>query len=220
MGTWDDGLYDNDSSLDTHGRILDSLSLEKSPAHLATGIGLQLWLHPVVMSVSPEKTTNVIRAHLDWVAAFPEPVRAAMLRIADDPRAEAEREAGRSEEVHAILGSYSGGVRETTLLQCDGAAAVIEELATICQAHLDRVHADWPDLHRLAGDLGALGMLIELRELGARTTAGSVDRWEVAFDRADRATEIERDFWNAYVRRAKAGFALLRTAPCCGRPHE
>src|SRR5690606_26074648 len=79
---------------------------------------------------------------------------------------------------------------------------------------LDRALRADVDLYELAGDLAALGVLIELTQATLWTPAPArVAGWRAGFDAIDRATKSERGFWWKYVRRVRRGFDLLAPAP-------
>lgn len=47
MGTWDDGLYDNDSALDTLGELVKLDDEEYDVARLVVRLDLLAWMNPV-----------------------------------------------------------------------------------------------------------------------------------------------------------------------------
>ena len=50
MGTWGEGLYDNDSALDSLWRLVRIDGEEPDAARLAARIGLLAWLSPVTVA--------------------------------------------------------------------------------------------------------------------------------------------------------------------------
>jgi len=211
MGTWDDGLFDNDSALDTLADFVDSVSLDESPAHLAAGLGIQLWLSSAAVETYPDRYRAPIEKHADWIAGMSPEVRRSLEEFAADPQASARAKGSRDASIRAVVGGYCSGPMDLVLLRSEGADAVLEQLASRCREHLDEL-ADSPgrDLYEMAGDLSALGLLVVLTQVGVQSAPDSVRKWEAAFDRADGNTKEERGFWDRYVTRAKAGFRMLR----------
>jgi hypothetical protein len=50
MGTWGEGLYDNDGALDELGDLFDALPLHAGAVPMATTVGLATWLLAPVRS--------------------------------------------------------------------------------------------------------------------------------------------------------------------------
>jgi hypothetical protein len=211
MGTWGDGLYDNDHSLDVLGDLFKTLELEKSPAHLAVSLGVRLWMEPSGIGVRAEKYREIIRRRESWLRYLPAPAAEALREIAANPKAASEREGSRSDEVRQVVGSYNDGPRIDALLQVPGADAILQPLADRCMEKLDRVFKGKMDLYELAGEIAPLGVLLELRAVGIRVPPAKVETWRKGFSKSDQATKEERGFWDDYVERVKPGFDLLLT---------
>lgn len=95
----------------------------------------------------------------------------------------------------------------------ESAEAALGELAERAALLLDRALHDTHDLYQLAGDLAALGMLIELQQTGLWTPEPTrLAAWYVGFVAIDQATKSERGFWWKYSRRVRRGFELLGLA--------
>lgn len=213
MGTWGDGLYDNDSALDLladHVRIPDD---ETDPARLAAGIGLLAWLNPVSVTHRPEPLWARVEALGDALLQLPDDTRAALRRLRDDPEA-ATATRSRSPEAHAAIGGYCDGPRIDALLRFPGAQPPIDELAAATAKRLDQLLAADLDLHEIAGEMVALGILIELTQADLwRPDPARVARWRDGFAAIDKSTKEGRGFWWRYVRRVHRGFDLLAPAP-------
>jgi hypothetical protein len=212
MGTWDDGLYDNDSALDLLHDLVDAGDDAGDPARVVASLGLRAWLNPV--TVAPDDRMQKIVDTLD-TTTLPEPTRAALAALFRDP-AKATEKHSRTRKVAAILGGYSDGPRIDPLLRFPGAAPVVDEHAERCAVRLDRTLARNVGLYEVAGDLAALGILVELAQAELwRPDPARVTRWRLGFDAIDAATKEERGFWWKYVRRVRNGFELLApgTAP-------
>lgn len=209
MGTWGEGLYDNDSALDGLWGLLKLGGEEPDVACLAARIGLLAWLNPV----SVTHGEGDLKRRVDAVAAdlprLPVETRAALESLLAAPEAAVETRS-RTAEVRAVLGGYSDGPRIDALLRFDGAQPVIDDLGDRAARQLDRDLAADAGLYEVAGSLAALGVLIELARAGLwQPAADRVAAWRAGFDRIDKATKSERGFWWKYVRRVRTGFDLL-----------
>jgi hypothetical protein len=210
MGTWDDGIYDNDGALDELSRLVTLDKEETDAARLVAKIGLLAWLKPAAVTADIE----ALRGRIEGLAAealakVPEATRTALGELLADPEA-ATKKGSRSKAARSAIGGYSDGPRIDALVKFPEAEAVVAELADRAAGRLDRLLRPDGDLHRVAGGLAALGVLIDLKEAGLwPADAARVDRWRVGFAAIDRATKVERKFWAKYVRRVKKGFDLL-----------
>jgi hypothetical protein len=213
MGTWDEGLLDNDQALDVLADLIESIPLDKDPAHLAAGLGLALWFQAELFTTELERCRRLLARRADWVRSFPPEVRAVLDEIAGDPAAASEAPGGRPAALLEILGPYCNGPRRTELLTVAGAGAVIAELAQRCRDQLTSALGRADDLYELAGELAPLGVLLELGGLAPRTPSQQITAWEAAFAAIDGRTLDERDFWNGYGARVRKGLALLRATP-------
>src|SRR5580765_1218311 len=125
MGTWDDGLYDNDQALDVLPEMTEGVDLDKSPAHLAVGIGLRLWMAPTSIQLHGDEVTSALGRHEGWLAELPDDTRAALRDIAADPKGAADRKGSRTPEDRTVLGAYNDGPRVDALFRVAGAAGVL-----------------------------------------------------------------------------------------------
>ncbi|MBL9101993.1 MAG: hypothetical protein JNL82_13600 [Myxococcales bacterium] len=213
MGTWDDGIYDNDSALDTLWSLVKLDGDEPDAVRLVARIGLLAWLNPVSVRAAGPLRERVAALGADELARVPAASRAALERLLDDPEV-ATADGSRSRAAEAAIGGYSDGPRIDALLRFPGAQATIEALADRCAGALDRVMRADRDGYELAGELAALGVLIELAEAGLwRPEAARVQRWRDGLAAIDRRTREERSFWWKYFRRVRVGLDLLAPAP-------
>ena len=204
MGTWDDGLYDNDSALDELGDLVDSLDPTPDAAHLVATVGLTLQLSPSSLGAYPDRWANTIRSspHLQDLRAD---AKEALERIAADPEA-ATKGGERSEEAAATIGGYAEGPRVDALFAVPGVDAVVAGFVEQAAARLDEALVGEDDLYEIAGPLAPLGVLLDLEAVVERER---VVRWVDAFDRADTGTTDERGFWDVYVARVRKGLQAL-----------
>ncbi len=193
MGTWGSGIYDNDGALDGLASLVRIPEDEQDAARLVASIGLVAWLRPVALVADPGAVHAVLARVTPGLADLPQPTREALTTLLADPE-------------------LARGARIDPLLRFPGAAAVITELAQRAALRLDDALGGDEDLYEIAGDLGALGVLLELHDAdlwhpGPQRRA----LWQAGFDAADRVTDEERDFWDAYVAHVRAGLERLAT---------
>jgi hypothetical protein len=214
MGTWDDGLFDNDSALDELWSFVKIDGDEPDAVRLAARIGLLAWLNPVSVTHGVEG----LRARVEALAEkekerLPEATRAALEGLLDDPEA-ATQARSRTQAAYAAIGGYSDGPRIDALLRFPGAQEVIDELAVATAATLDRILHARNSGYEIVGGMAALGILIELAEAGlSRPEASRVARWREGLAGIDKATREERGFWWKYFKRARMGLDLLAPPP-------
>jgi len=213
MGTWGDGIYDNDSALDGLAALVTRREEAPEAARLVAHIGLLAWLDPVGLTHDPPALWVRLDDHAAAIAQLPEDTRAALQALRDDPEGVTEH-GSRTPEARAALGGYCDGPRIDALLRFPGAQPVIDELAGRAVAQLDRVLGRKVDLYEVAGELVALGVLVELAQAGLWTPQPArVAAWRAGFAAIDKATRSERGFWWKYVRRVHSGFDLLAPPP-------
>lgn len=201
MGTWGEGLYDNDAALDLLAELVDSVDPEQSPTHLAVGLGLKLWMLPVHVDTGADEIRRILDRKQDWLTSLPAPARAELQALAANPKAMSQRPGSRSPENRAIIGGYENGPRVEALFQVEGASELLAELAERLGKVLDEALEAEAGLYEVSEALAALGMLLELQAIGVRSAPARVERWKQAYAAADRATREERGFWDAYSAR-------------------
>lgn len=215
MGTWGEGLYDNDSALDD---LADLLSIDTESCgivELATRIGLAAWLNPTVIRCDEGELRARVEALSSDMEQLPQETREALLTLLANPEPALDCHSRTSEATYAI-GGYSNGPRIDALLRFPGAKAVIDEFGEQMAKLLDNTLAvrGNVDLYETAGSLAPLGILIELALVGLFQPApGRVEEWRNGFTTIDKATKSERGFWWKYVRRVRAGFDLIAPEP-------
>lgn len=113
----------------------------------------------------------------------------------------------RSEELRAVVGGYDDGPRIDPLLDHAGGRAVLEGVAARCEEVLDTT---WSDLYEAAGDLAALGLLLELEELGVEIDEDEAREWRHVYRAAREATGgSDQGFWEEYDERVDLAFEHL-----------
>jgi hypothetical protein len=217
MGTWGEGLYDNDSALDELGSLVGIDGEERDAVRLAVRIGLLAWLDPGSVTYDSDhadlkRRTAELAADLE---RLPADTRAALEALLADPKA-ATATGSRTPEAVSVIGSYCDGPRIDALLRFPGAQPVIDELGERAAKLLDRHLAANVGLYEIAGTMSALGVLIELAQAGLfQPAVPRVVTWRAGFTAIDKSTKSERGFWWKYVRRVNKGFDILApgTAP-------
>jgi hypothetical protein len=111
MGTWGEGLYDNDGALDELGDLFDELPLHTGAMPMATTVGLATWLR----ASTSERMAEAVQQHLDWVGTLPEQAQELLGLLLRDPESFREGRA-RSAELTEILGGYCDAPRHDALL--------------------------------------------------------------------------------------------------------
>ncbi len=213
MGTWGSGIYDNDHALDRLAELVEPVCEATSPAQLPVALGLLAWLLPEHLTAAIDQHRTRFLALPADMALWPEDTLTAVEALFTDPEA-ATHERGREAAATEAIGSYSNGPRIEPLLRAPGGEVVIEALAARAAEHLDRALKSRDPLSTLAGELAALGVLIELATAGfSRPSPARVAAWAAGFDAADRRTRDERSFWDRYVARVRRGLELLAAPP-------
>jgi hypothetical protein len=209
MGTWGSGIYDNDHALDRLAELVEPFCEAAATSQLPVGLGLLAWLLPSHLGTAIEHHRGQFKSVPSDMAGWSDDTLTAIEALLADPEA-ATQERGREAAASEAIGSYSNGPRIEPLLRAPGGQAVIEALAARAAGHLDHVLARTDSLYELAGELAALGVLIELATGGfSRPAPARVAAWRAGFDAADRRTSEERGFWDRYVVRVRHGFDLL-----------
>jgi hypothetical protein len=209
MGTWGSGIYDNDNALDRLAELVEPFCETAATSQLPVGLGLLAWLLPSHLGTAIEHHRGQFQAVPSDMAEWSDDTLAAIEALLADPEA-ATQERGREAAATEAIGGYSNGPRIEPLLRAPGGQAVLDALAGRAAAHLDRSLGRPSDLYELAGELAALGVLIELATAGFhRPAPARVAAWRAGFDEADRRTVEERGFWDRYGVRVRRGFDLL-----------
>lgn len=208
MGTWDDRLYDNDSALDLVAAMTE-VGVHADAATLVARIGLAAWLDPSAITGATDEVRDAVAA-AEGTEALPPETRESLALLLADPEG-ATRDGSRSDPVRAVLGGYCDGPRFDPLLRFAGAQPVIEAMGERAAGVLDEALAPSSrGLYELAGELAALGLVVELAQAGLwRPAPGRVEAWRRGFAAADDRTRDEREFWDGYVRHVHAALELV-----------
>jgi hypothetical protein len=212
MGTWGEGLYDNDGALDELGDLFDALPLHAGAVPMATTVGLATWLD----GATSDRFVEAVRQHADWVSTLPKEAQALLQRLVTEPEAFAGPRS-RTAELTEILGGYCDGPRYDALLTLPGSARVIEGLANAAAERLDDGLRSASDLYEASSAIGCLGVLLELTGRGYWSPRrAALKEWKLNVDRLAEETPGERGFWDDYLARVRRGLRLLKTPPPVG----
>lgn len=234
MGTWDDGLLDNDTAMDGlgdlhHGVAADLVRIgamkpsSASTAKLGAAVGVLLQLSAYDFDLDTEsgpKIAAAVKAHATTIAGLPLAARKLFEAVAaGGGKALAERPATMSAKQIAIL--HNGGTRapfgkrEASLFDGKVAEAYVQEVAERCVAMIDGDFEDednWCDLCREGMGIGCLGVLMILAPY--KVSKPKLERWRRAAKKGIAVLEEEPDdelaFHRGYYSNLDAALALLQ----------
>jgi hypothetical protein len=233
MGTWDDGLLDNDTALDGLGDLRSKISGDferlgaakpsaASTAKLAAAVGVLLQLSSYEFGLdTPDgpKIVAAVKAHAKEIAKLPAAARRLLNRIAaGEGQALAERPAKMSAKAVALLHKDSKqcsfGKREGALFASIAGAAYVQEVAKRCIAMVDEDFEDednWSDLCREGMGMGCLGVLLVLDP--CKVPVSNIERWrkraKKGFATLEKEPDDELDFHRGYYANLDGVLALL-----------
>jgi hypothetical protein len=206
MGTWGEGLYDNDGALDELGDLFAQLPLHAGAVPLATTIGLATWLH----APTSEEMVEAVQQHMDWVVTLPKRAQKLLQYLVQDPESFSGPRT-RSAELTEVLGSHCAGPRYDALLTLTGSQDLINELGRGAAERLEDGLRSASDFHEAASALGCLGVVLELAAHGYWSPPReALKEWRLNVKRLDKKTSDERDLWDDYVSRVHKGLRLLK----------
>lgn len=180
MGTWGEGILENDSALDGLGDIAGTIqenltelasasASAETAGRLAAAVGLLLLFSEFSFEDEDEFAgiKAVLDAHAETCAGHLSAEAAKVLSEirAGNASAYLDREAPIAPELRKALGSKVG-LREDCLFESKAALAYLEQVVTNCVELLEEDFEDedsWEDLCREAMSIGALAALLSLR---------------------------------------------------------
>lgn len=231
MGTWDDGLLDNDTALDglgdlRAGIVEDLVTLGAArPTPATTGrltgaVGVLLQLSAYDFEAHGDAIVGAVKAHAAQIAKLPPAARKVLAQVAaGQGKVLAERPAKLPARTIALLHSSakarSGfGRREPSLFSSKAAAAYVQEVARRCVEAVDEDFEDednWSDLCREGLGLGSLTALLVLEP--CRVSTGRLTSWRRKAAKGLATLEAEPDdeleFHQRYYAKLDKVFALL-----------
>jgi hypothetical protein len=182
MGTWAEGILDNDAAFDglgdlQHHLVDECIRLgEEMPSVEATGalgaaIGTVLQLAPNAFGPDADidELTTALRAHQPFADVSPKAAALLERLLTDEAQALSARRATLAPEVLDLLHSEKGpapfGLREPVLFEGEAAADFVQDIADWC---IDQLAFDFEDdelisdLAREGASVGMLGALLVL----------------------------------------------------------
>lgn len=237
MGTWNDGLLDNDTAMDGLGELdeevlADIVNLGAEPpspeatATLGAAVGVLLQLSSYVFGADTESGPAIVaalRAHAAEIAKLPAEARSILETVASgEGGALAERRAPMPPEQVKLLrreGDHAPfGLREAALFAGPSAERYVQSVADRCFEMLDEDFEDestWCDLCREAPSMGALAALVVLEpcRLPRGELAAFREKAQEGLASLVESEDDELEFQRRYYANLDAVFALLEERP-------
>ncbi len=214
MGTWGEGLYDNDGALDELGDRFRALPLHAGAVPMATTVGLATWLQ----APTSDRYIEAVQQHQEWVATLPEQAHGLLRSLVRDPEAFTEPRS-RSTELSEILGGYCDGPPHDALLTLPGSEKVLDELGNAAAERLEGGLQSASNLYEGSSAVGCLGALLEVAARGYWSPRReALKEWRLNVDCLDEETRDEREFWDDYLARVRRGLRLLKSSRPGGDP--
>lgn len=233
MGTWDDGLLDNDTAMDglsdlRSGIVEDIVTFgaakpsATSTAKLAAAIGVLLQLSSYEFGLDTDDGPKIVAAagaHAKEIAKLPPAARKILERVAaGEGKSLAQRPAKTSAKVNALLHKQSKkpafGLHEKALFASKAGAAYVQDVAKRCVEMIDEDFEDedsWSDLCREGLGMGCLAVLMVLDP--CTVSPARIDRWrkraKKGIEALEKNKDEELDFHRGYYKNLDAVFALL-----------
>jgi hypothetical protein len=233
MGTWDEGILDNDTSLDGLGDLQHEVVEDivafgsakpttSSTNKLCAAVGVLLQLSPYAFKLDTDSGPKIVAAianHAKGIEKLSPAARKVMNLVADGKgEALADRPEKMSAKHIALL--HTGGKecpfgkREASLFESKEAAAYVQSVAKRCIEAVDEDFEDesnWSDLCREGMGMGHLAVLMVLEP--CKVPATKIARWRklaqkgLAELEADPNDELE--FHRKYYKTLDGVFGVL-----------
>jgi hypothetical protein len=233
MGTWDDGILDNDTALDGLGELevgiasdIERLGASKpsaaSTAKLGAAVGVLLQLSSYDFGLDTDHgpaIVSAVKAHAKTIAKLPPAARKVLDAVAaGEGKALGDRPAKMTAKQIRLLNADAKesrfGKREASLFASPPAAAYVQEVAKRCVEMIDGDFEDadnWSDLCREGLGLGCLAALMILEP--CKVSPAKVARWRRSAKKGIALLEKERDeelaFHRGYYRNLDGVLAIL-----------
>ncbi len=231
MGTWDQGILDNDCASDglgdvTHGVLADITRLGASKptmtttARLGAAVGVLLQLSAYSFTdTTGAAIVAALQAHAGTIARFPPAFRRVLQKVlAGEGEALAQRPGGLTLRparlLHTAAKKSPFGKREPALFADKAAAAYVQVVTRRCVEMVDDDFADesnWSDLCREGLGIGGLAALLVLEP--SRVPVRKISGWRKKAQRGLATLEAdadeELDFQRKYHANLDRVFELL-----------
>ena len=179
MGTWDEGLLDNDTACDALGDVCydireDIERFGRKPAateQLCAAVGVLLQLSAYDFGLDSDRGPAIVaavKAHASSIAALPPDARRVMELVMDGKGKEVADRRDPDSAPHAGLFNRGAkksrfGERHAALFATPAAAAYVQSIADRCVEAIEEELEDesnWSDLCREVGSMGLLAVLV------------------------------------------------------------
>lgn len=233
VGTWNEGILDNDTALDgladlCHGVVEDIAALgDAKPTTTATNklcaaVGVLLQLSSYDFKLDTPHGPKIVAAvtkHATGIEKLPPAARKVMNLVlgGDGESVAARREKMPAKHVallHKDAKECRFGRRQAALFASKEAATYVQSVAKRCIEAIDEDFEDednWSDLCREGMGLGLLGVLMVLAP--CKVPAARIARWRKLAQKGlaalEAAPDDELDFHQQYYKNLDAVFAVL-----------
>lgn len=205
MGTWGNGLWDNEATLDAVGGLV-KISPAKETMPLLASWGLRLWFG----QADAKAFAKGIERKSAELIKLPKPLFQELVGLAQRPTEYARRNSRPAEQT-AILGSTCDGYFVAPLFELPEVKAVIENRAEELSVILDKFFAATPKPESLyRNKLAPLGVLLSFTRIGLFVAPARADAWLAGFDRMVESAKEDVEFWKAFSTRVRPLFTLIK----------
>jgi hypothetical protein len=230
MGTWDDGLLDNDTACDGLGDLCGEIrdDIERfgddpsATAELCAAVGVLLQLSDYDFDLESDRGSAIASAvstHAAQLATLPAAARAVMEAVADGKGKEI---AGRRDPAHSVWANLINagattsrfGERHAALFATTAGAAYVQTVADRCVAMIEddmEREDDWGDMCREMGSIGVVGVLLVIapRTLDAAVVQSWRTKAQKGIAELRERDDDELEFHEGYYANLDAALALL-----------
>lgn len=205
MGTWGNGLFDNEATLDVVGGLV-KISPAKETMPLLASWGLRLWFG----QADAKAFAKGIERKSAELIKLPKPLFQELVGLAQRPTEYARRNS-RPAEHTAILGSTCDGYFVAPLFELPEVKGVIENRAEELSVILDKFFAGTPKAEALyKNKLAPLGVLLSLTRIGIFVAPARADAWLAGFERMVETAKDDAEFWKGFAARVRPLFGLIK----------
>lgn len=205
MGTWGNGLFDNEATLDVVGGLV-KISPAKETMPLLASWGLRLWFG----QADAKAFAKGIERKSAELIKLPKPLFQELVGLAQRPTEYARRNS-RPAEHTAILGSTCDGYFVAPLFELPEVKGIVENRAEELSVILDKFFAGTPKAEALyKNKLAPLGVLLSLTRIGISVAPARADAWLAGFERMVETAKDDAEFWKGFAARVRPLFGLIK----------
>jgi len=230
MGTWDEGLLDNDTACDALGDLCheivgDIVRFGETPTatdELCAAIGVLLQLSDYDFGLDSDRGPKIVAAaklHEQQLARAAAEVRRVMALVSDGRGKELAEQPDLASAAHAGIFNTGAttsrfGERHPALFATPAGAAYVQAIVDRCVETIEGELEDEENLSDMCREVGSLGLLGVLMVLSpCRVPLATVESWRAKARQGvnelrERADE-ELEFHEAYYANLDRAFAVL-----------